>query len=60
VIADFEITEKMLRHFIQKAHKREFLARPRIVIALPFGIMAAEKRAVRESAVAASAREVKN
>jgi rod shape-determining protein MreB and related proteins len=58
VIADFEITESMLRHFIKKAHKRKLLAHPRIVIAVPFGITAVEKRAVRESAVAAGAREV--
>ena len=58
VIADFEITEIMLRHFIQKAHKRKFLAHPRIVIAVPFGITAVEKRAVRESALAAGAHEV--
>jgi rod shape-determining protein MreB and related proteins len=47
----------MLRHFIQKAHKRRLLAHTRIVIAVPFGITAVEKRAVRESAVAAGARE---
>src|ERR1700681_3390416 len=58
VIADFEITESMLRHFIQKTHNRRFLARPRIVICVPFGITAVEKRAVRESAEAAGAHEV--
>src|SRR6201982_3809417 len=58
VIADFEITENMLRHFIQKTHNRRFLARPRIVICVPFGITAVEKRAVRESAEAAGAHEV--
>src|SRR6202042_1176005 len=50
VIADFEITESMLKHFIQKTHNRKFLVRPRIVICVPFGITAVEKRAVRESA----------
>src|SRR5499425_1871204 len=58
VIADFEITENMLRHFIQKTHNRRFLARPRIVICVPFGITAVEKRAVRESAESAGAGEV--
>src|ERR1700731_2927081 len=57
VIADFEITENMLRHFIQKTHNPRFLARPRIVICVPFGITAVEKRAVRESAEAAGAHE---
>src|SRR5256712_9432190 len=58
VIADFEITENMLRHFIHKTHNRRFLVRPRIVICVPFGITAVEKRAVRESAESAGAREV--
>src|SRR5499427_446415 len=58
VIADFEITENMLRYFIQKIHNRKTLVRPRIVICVPFGITAVEKRAVRESAEAAGAREV--
>jgi rod shape-determining protein MreB len=58
VIADFEITENMLRHFIKKTHNRRFLARPRIVICVPSGITAVEKRAVRESAEAAGAHEV--
>src|SRR5260221_14610538 len=57
VIADLEITENMLRHFIKKTHNRRFLARPRIVICVPSGITAVEKRAVRESAEAAGARE---
>ncbi len=58
VIADFEITEAMLRYFIMKAHDRKRLIRPRIVIAVPSGITAVEKRAVRESAMLAGAREV--
>ncbi len=58
VIADFEIAEVMLRYFIQKAHNRSTLLRPRIVISVPSGITEVEKRAVRESALSASAREV--
>src|SRR5271170_4221695 len=60
VIADFEITENMLRYFIQKIHSGKTLVRPqpRIVICVPFGITAVEKRAVRESAESAGAREV--
>ncbi|MFT5208125.1 MAG: rod shape-determining protein MreB [Candidatus Omnitrophota bacterium] len=58
VIADFEITEAMLRYFIAKAHKRRFLVRPRIVIAIPSGITEVEKRAVKDSATHAGAREV--
>ncbi len=58
VIADFEITENMLRYFIQKAHHRKMLVRPRIVICVPSGVTPVEKRAVREAAEAAGAREV--
>ncbi|TDJ00117.1 MAG: rod shape-determining protein [Deltaproteobacteria bacterium] len=58
VIADFEIAEAMLRYFIRKAHNRSTLLRPRIVISVPSGITEVEKRAVRESALSASAREV--
>ena len=58
VIADFEITEAMLRYFITKAHKRRYLVRPRIVIAIPSGITEVEKRAVKDSAMHAGAREV--
>ncbi len=58
VIADFEITEKMLSYFIGKAHKRRTLVRPRIIVCVPFGITEVEKRAVRDSAKAAGAREV--
>jgi rod shape-determining protein MreB len=58
VIADFEITEAMLRHFIQKAHNRRTLVKPRIIICVPFGITEVEKRAVKESAEGAGAREV--
>src|SRR6202522_4769982 len=58
VIADFEITEAMLRHFISKVHNRRKMVRPRVVIAVPSGITEVEKRAVKESALRAGAREV--
>ncbi len=59
VIADFEVTEAMLKHFIRKVHNnRRTMVRPRIVIAVPSGITQVEKRAVRESAELAGAREV--
>ncbi|MFA5090157.1 MAG: rod shape-determining protein [Candidatus Omnitrophota bacterium] len=58
VIADFEITEAMLRYFIKKVHHRRVLVRPRIVIAIPSGITEVEKRAVKDSAERAGAREV--
>ncbi|MFZ5586201.1 MAG: rod shape-determining protein [Thermodesulfobacteriota bacterium] len=58
VIADFEVTEAMLRHFIRKVHHRRNLIRPRIIISVPSGITQVEKRAVRESAESAGAREV--
>jgi rod shape-determining protein MreB len=57
VIADFEMTEAMLRHFITKVHNRKWI-RPRVVIAVPSGITEVEKRAVKESAAHAGAREV--
>ena len=59
VIADFEVTEAMLRYFIERVHNRSAtLVRPRIVIAVPSGITSVEQRAVRESAMSAGAREV--
>src|SRR3990167_6106053 len=58
VIADFEITEAMLRYFIKKVHHRRVLVRPRIIIAIPSGITEVEKRAVKDSAERAGAREV--
>jgi rod shape-determining protein MreB len=58
VIADFEITQSMLRHFIQQTHNRRYLIRPRIVICAPSGITAVEKRALREAAESAGSREV--
>lgn len=57
VIADFEMTEAMLRHFITKVNSRKWV-RPRVVIAVPSGITEVEKRAVKESAAHAGAREV--
>ncbi len=58
VIADFEITEAMLRYFIQKAHNRRTWMAPRIVICIPYGITDVERRAVKEAAETAGAREV--
>lgn len=58
VIADFDITEAMLRHFVLKVHKRRWGIRPRLVIAIPSGITTVEKRAVVNSAERAGAREV--
>ena len=58
VIADFDMTERMLRHFIKKAHSRSTLVRPRIIIGVPSRITQVEQRAVKESAELAGAREV--
>src|SRR5512147_3273586 len=58
VIADFEVTERMLDHFIRKAHGRSLFVRPRIVISVPSGITQVEKRAVQDSALRAGASEV--
>ncbi len=58
VIADFQVTEEMLRFFIQQAHQRKLLIRPRVIICVPYGITEVEKRAVKESAESAGAREV--
>jgi rod shape-determining protein MreB len=58
VIADFEVTEAMLRYFINKVHNRRTLVHPRIIISVPSGITQVERRAVRESAESAGAREV--
>jgi rod shape-determining protein MreB len=58
VIADFEVTEQMLRHFIFKAHNRKTFVRPRVVVCVPSGITPVERRAVKESAESAGAREV--
>ncbi|MDX9921091.1 MAG: rod shape-determining protein [Syntrophales bacterium] len=58
VIADFEITEAMLHHFILQVHNRKKLVRPRIIISIPSGITPVERRAVKEAAESAGAREV--
>ena len=58
VIADFEITEAMLRYFIERAHTRRTMVKPRIIICVPYGITEVEKRAVRESAESAGARQI--
>lgn len=58
VIADFDMTEKMIRYFIEKAHKRKALVRPRIMVCVPYGLTSVERKAVKESALSAGAREV--
>lgn len=58
VIADFEVTEAMLRHFTSKAHKSNHFVHPRVMICVPTGVTQVEKRAVKESAQSAGAREV--
>ena len=58
VIADFEMTERMIRYFIEKAHNRKTFIRPRIIICIPHGITQVERKAVKESAISAGAREV--
>ncbi len=58
VIADFEMTERMIRYFIEKVHKRKAFIRPRIVIGVPYGVTQVERKAIKESAMSAGAREV--
>jgi len=58
VIADFDITEAMIRHFILRVHKRRSLVRPRIIVSIPSGITQVERRAVRETVQSAGAREI--
>ena len=58
VIADFDTTERMLRYFIQKVHKRRHLAKPRLIICVPSGITGVEQRAVKDAGYAAGARKV--
>ncbi|MDD2781989.1 rod shape-determining protein [Sulfuricurvum sp.] len=58
VIADFDMTEKMIRKYIEKAHGRSTLISPRIIICIPYGLTQVERKAVRESAMSAGAREV--
>ena len=58
VIADFDITENMLKYFIQIVHKRKSFIRPRVIVSVPSGITPVEKRAVKESAMLAGARDI--
>ncbi|GAA1275621.1 rod shape-determining protein [Sphaerisporangium rubeum] len=58
VIADFDVTERMLRYFIQRVHKRRHFAKPRIIVAVPSGITGVEQRAVKEAGYQAGARRV--
>ena len=58
VIADFEVTEQMIKHFIQKVHKGRTISNPQVVICIPSGATNVERRAIRESADAAGARKV--
>ena len=58
VIADFDVTEQMIRAFILKSHNRKALVRPRVIVGVPSGITQVEKRAIRDSADQAGAREV--
>jgi len=58
VIADFDVTERMLRYFIQKVHKRRHLAKPRIIVAVPSGLTGVEESAVKEAGRQAGARRV--
>ncbi len=58
VIADFDITEAMLKHFIHRVHNRRALVRPRIIVCIPSGITQVERRAVRETVESAGAREM--
>jgi len=58
VIADYEVTERMLKYFITKSHGRRFFVHPRVLVCVPSGITEVEKRAVRDSATHAGAREV--
>ena len=57
VIADFDMTERMIRYFIEKTHRRKNFLRPRIIISVPYGLTQVERKAVRESALSAGARE---
>jgi len=60
VVSDFEVTEQMLRYFIEKVHRKTFafLPRPRVVIGIPYGVTEVERRAVEEAVIAAGARQV--
>lgn len=58
VIADFDMTERMIRYFIEKTHRRKSFISPRIIISVPYGLTQVERKAVRDSALMAGAREV--
>lgn len=58
VIADFNVTEEMIRYFIKKVHNRNKFIKPRIVVCVPYGLTQVERKAVKESAMSAGAREV--
>ncbi len=58
VIADFEVTERMIKYFIQKSHSRNSFIRPRVLICIPYGLTQVERKAVKESAMNAGARDV--
>ncbi|MDR0664673.1 MAG: rod shape-determining protein [Helicobacteraceae bacterium] len=58
VIADFEMTERMIRYFIEKVHRRKTFVRPRIIVGVPYGVTQVERKAIKESAMSAGAREV--
>ena len=57
VIADFDVAEEMIKHFIKKVHKRGMFARPKIIVCVPHGATPVEKRAIRESVLSAGARQ---
>ena len=57
VIADFDVAEEMIKHFIKKVHKRGIFARPKIIVCVPHGATPVEKRAIRESVLSAGARQ---
>jgi rod shape-determining protein MreB len=58
VIADFDVAEEMIRHFIRKAHNRKSFIRPRVIICVPYGLTQVERKAVKDSAYSAGARDV--
>ena len=58
VIADFDVAEEMIRHFIRKAHNRKSFIRPRVIICVPYGLTQVERKAVKDSAFSAGARDV--
>lgn len=58
VIADFDVAEEMIRHFIKKAHNRNSFIRPRVIICVPYGLTQVERKAVKDSAFSAGARDV--